>query len=134
MRAVGIFAPFASPGVSSRGKFVLLSPRGEMGTGDLCRVSLAAVRHGRDRQTSGTRPCGDCRRVLWVPGPRGQYLGKIHFIEKSGVQDEGVAMWLNKVLTPGKSTSKSNFRTGPSTSCGPLCPTGGRYPWKIRFI
>ena len=34
--------------------------------------------------------------------PRGgQYLGKIRFIEKPGVQDEGVAMWLNVVLTPG---------------------------------
>ena len=31
----------------------------------------------------------DCRRVLWVPGPRGQYSGKIRFIEKRGVQDEG---------------------------------------------
>ena len=60
-----------------------------MGTGDLCRVPVAAVRHGRANQTSGTRPCGDCRRVLWVPGPRSQYSGKIRFIEKPGVQDEG---------------------------------------------
>ena len=71
------------------GKFVLSSPREKMGTGDLCRVPPAAVRHGRARQTSGTGPCGDCRRVLWVPGPRGQYWGKIRFIEKPGVQDEG---------------------------------------------
>ena len=41
-----------------------------MGTGDLSRVPLAAVRHGSVRQTSGTVPYGDCRRVLWVPGPR----------------------------------------------------------------
>ena len=27
--------------------------------------------------------------VLWAPGPRGQYSGKIRFIEKPGVQDEG---------------------------------------------
>ena len=47
-------------------------------------------------------------------GPGGQYLGKIHFIEKPGVQDEGVVMWLNVVLTPGKPTLKSNLRTGPS--------------------
>ena len=41
------------------------------------------------RQCSGTGPCGYCRRVPWVPGPRGQYSGKIRFIEKPGVQDEG---------------------------------------------
>ena len=34
-------------------------------------------------------PCGDCRRVLWVPGPWGQYSGKILLIEKPGVQDYG---------------------------------------------
>ena len=30
-----------------------------------------------------------CRSVLWVPGPAGQYSGKIRFIEKPGVEDEG---------------------------------------------
>ena len=60
-----------------------------MGTGDLCRVPPAAVRHGRARQSSGTGTYGDCRRVLWVPGPRGQYSGKICFINKAGVQDYG---------------------------------------------
>ena len=59
-----------------------------MGTGDLCRMPPAAVHPGRARQCSGTGPCGYCRRVLWVPGPRGQYSGKIRFIEKPGVQDE----------------------------------------------
>ena len=52
-----------------------------MGTGDLCRVPQAAVRHGRTRQSSGTGPFGACIRVLWLPGPRDQYLGKIRFIE-----------------------------------------------------
>ena len=66
-----------------------------MCTGDLCRVPPTAVRHGRARQSSGTRPCVDCRRVPLVPGPRGQYSGIIRFIEKSGVQDQGVAMSLN---------------------------------------
>ena len=60
-----------------------------MGTGDLCRVPSTAVLPGRARQCSGTGPRGYCRRVLWVPGPRGQYSGKIRFIEKPGVQDEG---------------------------------------------
>ena len=73
-----------------------------MGTGDLCRVPPAAVHPGSARQCSGTGPCGYCRRVLWVPGPPGQYSGKIHFIEKPGVQDEGVV-----VLTPEIRTKSS---------------------------
>ena len=56
-----------------------------MGTGDLCRVPPAAVHPGRARQCSGTGPCGYCKRVLWGP-----YSGKIRFIEKPGVQDDGV--------------------------------------------
>ena len=72
-----------------------------MGTGDLCRVSPAAIYHRRARQCSGMGPCGDCRRVLWAPGPRSQYSRKIRFIEKPGVHDEVDAIWLNVVLTPG---------------------------------
>ena len=49
----------------------------------------AAVRPGRARQCSGTGPCEYYRRVLWVPGPLGQYSVKICFIEKPGVQDKG---------------------------------------------
>ena len=60
-----------------------------MGPEDVCRAPLAAVRQWRARQTSESGPCGDCRGVLGVPGPRGQYSGKIRFIEKRGVQDEG---------------------------------------------
>ena len=89
MRVVDIVAPFAPLGAGTRGKFVSSSPRGEVGQGDVCRVPLAAVRHGRARQTSESGPCGDCRRGLWVPGLRGQYSGKIRFIEKRGVQVEG---------------------------------------------
>ena len=35
----------------------------------------------------GTGPFGNCKRVLLVPGPRGQYSGKLRFIEKPRVQD-----------------------------------------------
>ena len=52
VRVVGIVAPFAPMGAGTRGKFVLSSPRGEMGPEDVRRVPLAAVRHGRARQTS----------------------------------------------------------------------------------
>ena len=55
----------------------------------MCRVPPAAARHGRARQSSGTGPCGDCRGVLRIPGPWGQYSGKIRFIEKPVVQDYG---------------------------------------------
>ena len=84
---VGIVAPFAPRGLSIREKFVLSSPSWQMDTGDLCRIPQAAVRHGRARQSSGTGPCGDCTRVLWVEGPWGQDSGKIRFIEKPEVQD-----------------------------------------------
>ena len=52
VRVVGIVAPLAPLGAGTRGKFVLSSPRGKLGSEDLCRVPLAAVRHGRARQTS----------------------------------------------------------------------------------
>ena len=60
-----------------------------MGTGDLCRIPQAAVRHGRAKQSSGAGPCENCRRVRCVPGPWGQYSGKISFIDNPGVQDKG---------------------------------------------
>ena len=89
-----------------------------MGTGDLCRVPPAAVHHGRARQCAGTGPCGYCRTVLWVPSPRGQYSGKIHFIEKPGVQDEGV----RRIAYP-----EVNVQVQDLVRCGyccPLCPAG----------
>ena len=63
-----------------------------MGTGDLWRVSpvpgAPSSSTPRESQAKfGDGPCGDCRRVLWVPGPRVQYSGKICFVEKPGVQD-----------------------------------------------
>ena len=85
-----------------------------MSTGDMCRVPPAAVHPGRARQCSGTGPCGYCWRALWVLGPRGQYSGKIRFIEKPGIQDEGVSMWLNVGLTPGICT-KSSMSAFPFT-------------------
>ena len=85
-----------------------------MGPGDVCRLPLAAVRHGRARQTSESGPCGHCRRVLWVPDPWSQYSGKIRFIEKHGVQDEGGRHVVGIV--------------------GPFTTMGVRYPGKIRFI
>ena len=66
------------------GKIRFIEPEGEMGPGDVHRVPPAAVCHARARQSSGTGPCVECRRVLLVPGPRGQYSGKIRFIEKPG--------------------------------------------------
>ena len=52
VRVVGMVATIAPLGAGTRGKFVLSSPRGEMGQEDVCRVPLAAVCHGRARQTS----------------------------------------------------------------------------------
>ena len=108
-----------------------------MGTGDLCRVSPAVACHGRARESSGTGPCGDCRRAMWLPNPRSQCSGKIRFIEKPGYKTMGVVMWLNVVLTPRSLPRSQSSGTGPSSSCVyccPLCPTGCRYPGKISFI
>ena len=52
-------------------------------------------------------PCGDCRRILWVPGPWGQYSGKFVLSTKLGYKTNCVAIWLNVVLTP-----ESKFRYG----------------------
>ena len=109
-------------GAATRGKIVLSNPRGEMGRGDAHRVPLIAVRHRRARQTSESGPCGDCRRVLWELGPRGYYSRKFVLSRNIGYRTRVVAM------LPG---------TGPSTSCGyccSRCPSGGRYPGKVRFI
>ena len=57
-----------------------------MGTGELCRVPPSS---GTYRESQVMFRDGYCRRVLCVPDPRGQYSGKIRFIEKPGVQDEG---------------------------------------------
>ena len=80
VRVVGIVAPFAPLGMGTWG------------------------RHWKARQTSGTVPCGDCRRVLWVSGLRGQYSGKISFIEKPCTR-LGVAMWLNVGSLPRSQSS-----------------------------
>ena len=91
VRVVAIVAPFAPMRVRYTGKIRFIEPRGggRIGRGDVCRVPLGAVRHGRARQTSESGPVGDCRSVLWEPGPWGQYSGKIRFIEKHEDQNEG---------------------------------------------
>ena len=59
-----------------------------MGTGDLCRVPQQRYIPGEPGTVQGRDRMGTVEGT-WVPGPRGQYSGKIHFIEKPGVQDEG---------------------------------------------
>ena len=126
VRVVGIVAPFAPLGVGTRGKFVLSNPRWEMGTGHLCRVPLATVRHGRARKISGTTPCGDCKRVLWVPGPRGQYLGKNRFIEKlvtrRGGRHVAIVAIVVCILVPFTTPGKIRFIEPQAEMCtGDLC-------------
>ena len=78
MRVVGIVAPFAPMVAGTRGKFVLSSPMGEMGPENVRRVPLAAVRHGRARQTSESGPVGDCRSPVGT-GPAGSVFGENSF-------------------------------------------------------
>ena len=63
--------------------------------------------------------------------------GKFVLSRNMGYRTRGVAMLLNTVLTPASLSRSQTSGTGPSASCGyccPLCPDGGRYPGKIRFI
>ena len=76
-----MICPHGGGGSAFRGNSSF-EPQEYMGTGDLCRVPPAMVRHARARQSSVTGPCGDCRKIPYVPGPRGQCSGKIRFVEK----------------------------------------------------
>ena len=82
VRVVGIVASFA-PRCSVFGENSFYRAPGCT----LAGYPQAAVHHERARQSSGMEPYGDCRRVLWVPGPRGQCSGEIRFIENPGLQD-----------------------------------------------
>ena len=70
-----VFLPPCQTGCRYPGKVHFIEPQGKTGTDYLCQMPPAA------RQTSGTGPCGDCRRVLLEPGPQSQYSWKIRFIE-----------------------------------------------------
>ena len=97
------FFGYRARGVSIRGKFVLSRNLWYEEDRHVSKRSSdlpAGVCHGRAKQSSGTGPCLDCSRFLWVAGPRGQYSEKIRFIDKPGVHDEGIATWLNVVLSP----------------------------------
>ena len=92
MRVVGIVAPFALLGMGTRKIFVLASPRGG-GNGTRRRVPGApsnGMPQERQTQFRDRTVWGLCRGPVST-GPRGLFLGKIRFIEKSGVQDLGVA-------------------------------------------
>ena len=100
------------------------------------------VRHGSARQSSGTRPCGVCRRVLWESDPRGQYSKKIRFIEKHGVQDKGGRHVSKHSFDPPSAAVRSgramqSSGTGSYLDCSRvLWKAGpwGQYSGKISFI
>ena len=133
MRVVDIVAPFA-PRWPVHGEFVLSNPRGYMSTGDLCRMPLAAISHGSARKSSGTGPCGDCRRVLWGTRPAGSVFGKNLFHRESWGTSRG-----------GRHVAKrsSGHRVAYPVQVRdlvrvvgtvvPLFPKGGRYSGSIRF-
>ena len=54
-----------------------------MGIGDLCWMPLAAVRNKGASKSSGTGPCGDCRRILWGTGPAGSVFGENSFYRET---------------------------------------------------
>ena len=58
-----------------------------MGTGDLCRMQRYAP--GVPGKAQGRELVGIVEGPSGVPGPQGQYSGKIRFIEKPGELDVG---------------------------------------------
>ena len=96
-----------------------------MGTGYLCRMPPAAVSHGRARQSSGTEPCGDCRRVLEQPA--GSVFGENSFCRETRGTRLGDRHVAKRSSDPRVAYPGQNSGTRPSASCGycyPLCPTG----------
>ena len=93
VRVVGIVAPFA-PRVSVIGKNSFYHATGGKWAQKTCaRCSQQRYLHGRAwaRQSWGTGPCGDCRRVLWLLGPPGQYSGKKSFYRETWGTRRGVS-------------------------------------------
>ena len=81
-----------------------------------------AVHHWRARQTSGTEPFEDYRRVMWVTGPRGQYSGKIRLSRNLRYQTRGRHMVKRSSdHRSGSLTRSQTSGTGPSASCGYCC-------------
>ena len=74
-------------------------------------------------------------------GPLGSVFGENSFyLRNIWCKTRWVAILLNVVLTPASLPRSQTSGTGRSATCWccwyyfPLCPTGGRYPGKIRFI
>ena len=73
VRVVGIVASFAQRGSLFRENSFYRAPGGKWAQETL---PPAAVPYRGARQSLGTGPCRDCRKVLWVPGPRGSVFGE----------------------------------------------------------
>ena len=103
-----------------------------MGTGNLCQVPQAAVRHGTARQNSGTGQCWDYIRVLWD-----QYSGKGRFIGKPGVQEYGGRHVAERSSDPRVANPEVKVQVRDLVRAVvllPPSPHGGRYAGKNRFI
>ena len=71
-------------------------------------------------------------------GPRGQYSGKIRFIEKRGVQDEGGRQVAKHSSDPRQAYPEVKLQRRDLVRVvgivAPFAPLGANYPGKIRFI
>ena len=131
VQVVGIVVPLPHGG-HYQGKIRFIEPKG----GGVRRPVTGAKMSStplESQANSGTGPCGDCIQVLWVPGPRGQYSGKIRFIENPGVQDEGVRRSSDtRVAYPEVKVQVRDL----VRIVGIVAPfdQGDRYPGQILFI
>ena len=93
VRVVGIVASLSHRG-QYLGEICFVEPHGINGHR---RPVPGAPSSGTVRESRAkfrNRPCGDCRRVLWVPDPRGQYSGKFVLSRNAGYKTRvGGTLW-----------------------------------------
>ena len=100
VRVVGIVAPFAPRG-SVFGELRCIEPRGQMGTGDLCRVLQQQYATGEPGKVQGRERGGIVEGSCGYRARRVSIIGRFVLSRNPWYKNRGVAMWLNVVLNPG---------------------------------
>ena len=85
----GFCCPLCPTGNGTRGKFVLSNPCGNSAEEACAGCPYQRYATGVPVKAQGLDLIGIAKGSSGVPGPRGQYLGKIRFYRDPGVQDEG---------------------------------------------
>ena len=127
MPVEGIVAHFAPRG-SVPGENSFIEPKGINGHQRPVPVPPAAVRHGKARQSSGTGPCGDCRRSYGYRA-RGVSI-PAKFVLSRNVAKNGTGT----LVAYPEVEVKVRDLVRVVGIVAPFAPRRGRYPGKIRYI